>query len=222
MIDFYFDVVSPYSWLAWHELRGSTRVRPATIRPVPVLFAAILDARGSIGPAEIPAKRAYVIRDVMRSAALAKLPFRFPPAHPFNPLKALRLCCAIADDERRLKLRGALLDAAWSAGEDLTDDQTIASALVRCGHAAEELASASSDAARAGLRSNTDEALARGVFGVPTFTVGPELFWGHDRLPHLEAWLAGALALDEGAYQGALVRPRGSDRKRAAPKPRDA
>jgi 2-hydroxychromene-2-carboxylate isomerase len=215
-VDFYFDVVSPYSWLGWHALaRLGARTR-LEVRSIPVLFAALLDAVGGIGPAEIPAKRAYTIRDVMRAAKLAGLPFRFPPAHPYNPLLALRLCAATGDDAARWRLAGALLDAAWARGQDLTAEHTLLEILTECGLPGDMLEAARSEDAKARLRSNGQAAIALGVFGVPTCQVGGELFWGHDRIPCLEAWLCGELALDERAFAEALATPRGSDRKRAA------
>jgi 2-hydroxychromene-2-carboxylate isomerase len=215
-VDFYFDVVSPYSWLGWHALsRVSTRTA-IDVRPTPVLFAALLDAVGGVGPAEIPAKRAYTIRDVMRAAKLEGLPFRFPPAHPFNPLEALRLCVAIDDDRDRWRLAGALLDATWACGQDITRQDSLQQTLSECGLPVETLAAAQTERVKQRLRANTEMAIARGVFGVPTCCAGAELFWGHDRIECLDAWLRGDLALDEQAYATALATPRGSDRKRTS------
>jgi 2-hydroxychromene-2-carboxylate isomerase len=213
-VDFYFDVVSPYSWLGWHALSRVCARAPIEVRCTPVLFAALLDALGGIGPAEIPAKRAYTIRDVMRAAKLENLPFRFPPAHPFNPLEALRLCGAVADDGVRWRLAGALLDATWSRGQDVTREEILGQTLSELGLPIETLDAARSDSAKARLRTSTQAALDRGVFGVPTCRVGEELFWGHDRIAHLDIWLRGEHALDEQAYAEALAAPRGSDRKR--------
>jgi 2-hydroxychromene-2-carboxylate isomerase len=215
-VDFYFDVVSPYAWLGWHALARLRAETTIAVRCTPVLFAALLDAHGSIGPAEIPAKRAHTIRDVMRTAKLEGLPFRFPPAHPFNPLLALRLCVAIADDEERFRLAGVLLDTVWAHGRDITLEETLRQALSECGLPAEALADARSQSVKARLRDNTQTALAHGVFGVPTCRVGSELFWGHDRIAQLDAWLHGDLTLDEQAFAEALGTPRGSDRKRAS------
>jgi 2-hydroxychromene-2-carboxylate isomerase len=213
-IDFYFDVVSPYAWLGWHALARLRAQTGIEVRCTPVLFAALLDAHGSIGPAEIPAKRAHTIRDVMRTAKLEGLPFRFPPAHPFNPLQALRLCVAIEDDADCFRLAGALLDAVWCHGQDITREDTLLQTLSQCGLPAAALGAARSKNVKTRLRDNTQAALAHGVFGVPTCRVGSELFWGHDRVVHLAAWLRGDLGLDEQAYAAALAAPRGSDRKR--------
>ena len=94
-VDCYFDPVSPYAWLASATLARIDDAGVAVVL-VPVLFAGLLNAHGNIGPAEMPAKRRYLFRDVMREAARRGLPFAGPPGHPFNPLLALRMCTALA------------------------------------------------------------------------------------------------------------------------------
>jgi len=92
---------------------------------VPVLFAALLDHHSNMGPAEIPAKRRYTILDTQRWAIHLGLTFKSPPAHPFNPLKALRVTSALDNDGLRESLAVRLLDAAWSDGRDITSDTVI-------------------------------------------------------------------------------------------------
>jgi 2-hydroxychromene-2-carboxylate isomerase len=128
-VDFYFDFVSPYPWLASHqlgELRESTAVEFCF---VPILFAALLDHHSNMGPAEIPAKRRYTFQDTQRWAVHLGLKFRSPPAHPFNPLKPLRVTSAIDDDSVREALAVKLLDAAWSEGRDINSDNVIQAAV---------------------------------------------------------------------------------------------
>jgi 2-hydroxychromene-2-carboxylate isomerase len=216
VVEFYFDVISPYAWLGWHALARAAPRLGVEVRCTPVLLAALLDAVGSVGPAEIPAKRAYIIRDVMRIAPSEGLSYRHPPAHPFNPLTALRLCSAVADEGARFRLAGVLLDSVWARGQDATRDETLRQALSDAGLPGETLEAARSESAKANLRASTQTALAVGVFGVPTYRVESELFWGYDRLKKLEAWLRGERSIDEPAYAAALAAPRGSDRKRAA------
>lgn len=215
-LQFFFDVVSPYAWLGWHEL-SSTRARlereaQVAVEPMPVLFGVLLDARGGVGPAEIPEKRAYTFRDVQRCAQLAGLRLVGPPRHPFNPLKALRLCTAVNDREARFVLAGRLLDAAWCEGRDLERDDTLRDMLAASGLGPELLEAIATPAVKNALRTQTDRALELGLFGVPSFVVGTELFWGHDRLPHVEAFLRGELALDEALLADVLARPRGAER----------
>jgi 2-hydroxychromene-2-carboxylate isomerase len=213
-IEFFFDVVSPYVWLAWHALEKGLAEFELQVIPVPTLFAGLLTARGGIGPAEIPEKRAYTFRDVRRSALLGRLELKGPPRHPFNPLKALRLCCAVGEPEQRLRLAGALLDAAWSEGKDLEADATLAEALASVGAAGSLLEASTTPAIKDQLRANGERALALGLFGVPSFVADGELFWGHDRIAQLAAHLRGELVFDERAHAEWLARPRGADRKR--------
>src|SRR5689334_2433987 len=124
-VDFYFDFVSPYAWLAAHQLRPVRDCTGARFRFVPVLFAGLLNHHANVGPAEIPAKRRYTFQDTQRWAMHLGLPFNSPPAHPFNPLKPLRVTSVIEDETSRETLALALLDAAWSDGRDITSDAVI-------------------------------------------------------------------------------------------------
>lgn len=212
---FFFDVVSPYAWLGWHELNTLRSELSLEVEAVPTLFGVLLDARGGVGPAEIPAKRAYTFRDVQRCARLAGLPLAGPPSHPFNPLKALRLCAAISDPAACFRVAGALLDAVWSEGRDIEREDTLRELLSRLELSAALLDASATPAVKQHLRTQVERALALGVFGVPSFMVGAELFWGHDRLPHLAAFLRGELQLDEQLHARILARPRAADRRGA-------
>jgi 2-hydroxychromene-2-carboxylate isomerase len=211
-LHFFFDVVSPYAWLGWHELSRKRAELEIDVEPVPTLFGVLLDARGGVGPAEIPEKRAHAFRDVQRCAKLAGLRLAGPPRHPFNPLKALRLCAAVSDSEARFDLAGRLLDAAWSEGRDLEGDDTLHDVLAASGMAPELLDSIATAAVKQQLRAHTDRALSLGIFGVPSFWIAGELFWGHDRMAHIEAFLRGELDVNEALLAEMLARPRGIDR----------
>lgn len=214
-LQFFFDVVSPYAWLGWHELNARRSELKLDVEPVPTLFGVLLDARGGVGPAEIPEKRAATFRDVYRCSRLAGLRLEGPPRHPFNPLKALRLCAAVSDHETRFQLAGALLDAAWSEGRDVESEDTLRAVLTAQGLRLELLDAITTPTIKESLRASVDRALALGVFGVPTFVLGTELFWGHDRLPHLSAFLRGELDTDEELLARILSRPRGVERRGA-------
>ena len=213
-LQFFFDVVSPYAWLGWHELNACRRRLDLEVDALPVLFGVLLDARGGVGPAELPEKRAYTFRDVQRCAQLAGLRLSGPPRHPFNPLKALRLCAALSDAEARFVWAGKLLDAAWSEGRDLESEDTLRELLLGSQLSPDLLDAITTPAVKDQLRAYVDRALALGVFGVPSFVIGSELFWGHDRMPHVEAFLRGELALDEELQARMLARPRGIDRQK--------
>jgi 2-hydroxychromene-2-carboxylate isomerase len=214
-VDFYFDFVSPYAWLAAHQL-GEVRDRTAaTFRFVPVLFAGLLNHHSNLGPAEIPAKRRYVFQDAQRWATYLGLEFKAPPAHPFNPLKPLRVTSAVDSDALREALAVKLLDAAWSEGKDITLDAVahdVADGVGLDGKAL--LQKAQSEEVKQKLRLQTENAIAAGVFGVPSFLVDGEIFWGTDRVHFLKAYLQGKLVTDKAAVEEILARPRAADRAR--------
>jgi 2-hydroxychromene-2-carboxylate isomerase len=212
IVTFYFDPVSPYVWLA---ARAIDRIEAAGAQVVlqPVLFAGLLNAHGQKGPAEIAAKRVYTFRDVMRQAAGLGLAFKGPPGHPFNPLLALRMCQALTRQDERRRLMLAVLAAGWERGEDISDAAVLARLAGECGlGGAALLAAAQQPAVKMQLAAETEKAIADGVFGVPTFRVGHELFWGGDRIEALERYLHGQ-RIDEDVLADFLARPPLAERK---------
>jgi 2-hydroxychromene-2-carboxylate isomerase len=214
-VDFYFDFISPYVWLASHQLGEVRECTAAKFRFVPVLFAALLDHHSSLGPAEIPAKRRYTFQDAQRWAVYLGLEFKSPPAHPFNPLKPLRVASAIDDDGLREALAVRLLDAAWSEGRDITSDSVlreVADSISLNGK--ELLGKTHTDEIKRRLRLQTESAFQAGVFGVLSFVVDGEIFWGNDRLHFLKAYLQGELPTNAAKLKEILARPRAADRPR--------
>lgn len=207
-VEFFFDTVSPYTWLASTRLVELESETGAAFECVPVLFAGLLNAHGQKGPAELPAKRDYTFRDVMRRAAHERLEFRGPPMHPFNPLKSLRSALTVEDGVKRTRYACALLDAAWSRGEDLTRDDVIRAVAQRVGLNGNRLLAACQDESiKTGLKEMTERAVREGIFGVPTIRVDGELFWGADRLDDLRAKLLGvAPPIDENRLASVLER----------------
>lgn len=215
-VEFYFDFVSPYSWLALMQAERFAREHRVRWRLQPVVYAKLLDATGLVGPAEIDVKRQYTFHDVARAADAAGLPLAGPPAHPFRSLEALRVFCLFREDERALGLAVQLADAAWGAGRDLTDLAVLDSLVERAGLDSTDLAARiRRPETKQALRESTESALRRGVFGVPSFVTGGELFWGHDRLPQLAGRLAGRLRDCGSTARRMLARPRGADRRRS-------
>ena len=206
-VDFYFDFISPYVWLASHQLGEVRACTAAKFRFVPVLFAALLDHHSNLGPAEIPAKRRYTFQDAERWAVYLGLKLKSPPAHPFNSLTALRVTSAIDNDGVREAFAVRLLDAAWSEGRD------IASKSVGL-NGEELLGKTHADEIKQKLRIQTESAIQAGVFGVPSFVVAGEIFWGNDRLHLLKAYLQGKLHTDKAKVEEILARPRTADRPR--------
>ena len=185
-IDFYFDPISPYAWLAANRLDSIRASTGMAIIAHPILFAGLLKAHGNLGPAEIPAKREYIFRDVMRRAAYLKLNAECPPNHPFNPLLALRVCTAVSNNEQRLRLAGMLMNAAWRDGLDITLPDNVHSVLTQCGLDADQLLAMTQDkGVKQRLISATQDAVERGIFGVPTFYLDGQIFWGEDRIDDL-------------------------------------
>ena len=211
-VQFYFDPVSPFSWLASREL---PRLQAADLRIdcQPVLFAGLLNAHGQKGPAEIPAKRVYTFHDVVRIAQQRGYPFQGPPTHPYNPLRALRMCVALTDADERLRMACALLRACWEQGRDLSDLTALLQIAAESGLEARQLGAAIEiPAVKAALKSATEDAIKLGIFGVPTFVLNGELFWGADRIDAL-LWRLEHPANDLKALDHFLQRGASASRK---------
>ena len=211
-IDFFFDPISPYAWLASKEL---DRIEAAgfQIDCKPLLFAGLLNAHGNIGPAEIPAKRVYTFRDVMRLAAQRGWPMLGPPAHPYNPLRALRMCVALDDRIERKRFTQAVLAATWERGLDLNDTAVLDALATDCGLGDRGLyAAADTPSVKARLAEATQAAITAGIFGVPTFRLDGELFWGNDRIDSL-LWHGRGQRIDETALDAFLHRGASAQRK---------
>lgn len=194
---FYFDFISPYAYLAWTQIGALAGRHGRAIEPVPTLFAGLLQANGQLGPAEIPRKRAYIFKDVVRTAHVLGVELRPPPAHPFNPLLALRLCSTDMSSQARIRAVDALFRMVWAGGPAITEAAAVERWLDAAGlPGAELVAGAATDAIKQRVRAQTDEALAHGVFGVPTVLADGELFWGLDSFPHLERRLEGKDPVD--------------------------
>src|SRR5439155_11762950 len=173
-----------------------------TIAPVPVLFAGLLEAHGQLGPAEIPSKALWTAKNNVRKAVLLGVPLNPPAFHPFNPLLALRVSSSPVDAAARRALVGALFDAVWVRGLHVSDPAVVERVAGELGlDGAALVAQAQLPESKARVRKQTDDAIARGVFGVPSMEVGDELFWGYDDFPYLELCLAGKDPLDSGQWQ---------------------
>lgn len=192
-ITLYVDVISPYAHVAFKALPAIAEKAGRELAVVPVLFAAILNAHGQKGPAEIPAKRLYAFKDAFRKAHAAGLPaLAPPPAHPFNPLLALRSASTDMEPEVRWRFVDALFDAVWRDGAGVESPEAVAACARRAGLDPDVVLKAASEpATKTRLRTATERAIAAGVFGVPTMVADGELFFGVDALPHLAAHLEG-------------------------------
>jgi 2-hydroxychromene-2-carboxylate isomerase len=190
MLTWYFDLVSPFAWLALPDVEALEG--PVAYRPV--LFGVLLKHWGQLGPAEIPPKRVHTYRQCVWLAGQRGIPFRFPPVHPFNSLAAMRLLTAIGPEPRTVR---TAMEAIWSEGLDVSSPVGFAALGKRLAVADPQVVVERSDA-RGRLRDATYEALAKGVFGVPTLEVGGELFWGADAMPLAKAFMADPALFDRG------------------------
>ena len=178
-VDWYFDFVSPYSYISLYRLKEI----PADIVYKPVLFAGLLNHWGQKGPAEIPAKRKWTYRWSAWWAGTLGIPFRYPAAHPFNPLQHLRLALASGCKPEAVR---RIFESVWTTGENANDPGRFAALCRELGVTEAQLGD---QAVKDALRRNTEEAAALGVFGVPTFVADGEVFWGADAVDFLRAFL---------------------------------
>ena len=185
-ITFYLDFISPYSWLAFQKLPEALLGLSYTVTYRPVLLGAMLRHHGLLGPAEVPAKRDWTYRHVQWLGQRHGVPLQMPAVHPFNPLPLLRLAiaCANGGDPNR-HVCETLLRHVWQGGLDAVDPARLQALQAQL---APPLAP-DHETVKARLRANTDEAIAAGAFGVPTYVVDGRLFWGFDALPMLREWL---------------------------------
>jgi 2-hydroxychromene-2-carboxylate isomerase len=206
---FYFDFISHNAFLAWTQIGALAARHDRRIEPVPVLFAAMLEANGQRGPAEIPSKNAWMIRDVLRKAARLGVKMAPPASHPFNPLLPLRLVSQPLDDDLRMRLIDRLFRAAWCESRPLEDAAVVADLAGELGVDGAALVARCADpAVKQALRAQTEAAIRDGVFGVPSVRVDGKLVWGYDDFPHLEQYLRGDDPLDAAALARWMqVRP---------------
>ncbi|MFL6603765.1 MAG: 2-hydroxychromene-2-carboxylate isomerase [Steroidobacteraceae bacterium] len=210
-ISWVFDLISPFSYLSLQQL--SLLPAGTQIELVPVLFAGLLNHYGHLGPAEIPAKRRFTYRFVVWRARRMGVTFKMPPSHPFNPLSALRLVIAAGSDRRSVE---TAFDFVFGRGRDVADPAVL-SDLARELGIGDVQAALNDPGVKQTLRKNTDWAIARGVFGVPTFVVGDELFWGHDAIEMAVDYLRDPAGFNDQEMSRIDTLPPGVTRSRVTP-----
>lgn len=187
-IHFYLDFISPYAWLAFHALPQALQGISHRVVHKPVLFGAMLQHHGQLGPAEIPAKRDWTYRQVLWLARQQGCELQLPASHPFNPLGLLRLALACdPEGEPNRHVCEQVFRHVWCSGQDAADAERLA-ALTAVLQPVRDPVSAE---VKQGLQANTRQAIEAGLFGVPSFVVDDKVFWGQDALPMLRAYLMG-------------------------------
>ena len=209
-ITFYLDFISPYAYLAFEELPRALEGLSYAVEYRPVLFAAFLKKHGQLGPAEIPPKRDWTYRQVLWLAHAHGIPMQLPAAHPFNPLGLLRLALACGSNGLVNRyVAETVFRHVWRGGADAADAQRLAALHAQLQPARDP----ASEPVKAELKANTDAAIARGLFGVPTCEVDGKLFWGFDGLAPLRAYLDADPWFASGAWEQAAAVPAGQVRR---------
>ncbi len=186
--DFFFDLGSPYSYLASTQLAGIEQRTGSKARLLPITLGGLRKATGHQLPP--PQQLKYMSEDTQRWARQYGVPMRIPKAFPMSTILPLRACVAAEGGGRGEQAMHALFRTYWVLGEDISDAEVVESTLSRAGLDGKALVGvAGGQEIKDTLRKNTDLALARGVFGVPTIFVGERSFWGNDRLQFAEAEL---------------------------------
>ena len=196
MIEFYFDISSPWTYLGFHNIQALAAELGAAIRWRPILVGGIFN---SINPSvyasrdhPVPAKQSYQLKDMQDWARHAGVGIRFPPSvFPVNSVKAMRACIWLEPQGRLVPFATAAFEAYWRDDQDISSDAVLARICERAGvDATALLAGIAGQAIKDALKANTDELMRRGGFGSPTmFVDGDDMYFGNDRLPLVRAAL---------------------------------
>ena len=188
-VEFYFDLGSPYSYLAYYRLLQIAEQQEIQVVYKPILLGGVFKATGNRSPIEIPVKGAYSILDMQRWAEYYQIPMQMNPHFPMNTLTLMRILTGVQllsleKFEQVLKL---LFDAMFGTPQNLNEPTVLAEVLKPSGFSVEDIMSmVQSEVVKQKLITETEQAIQRGIFGAPTFFVGDEMYWGQDRLHFVE------------------------------------
>ena len=186
-LEFFFDYVSPFSYLANSQLPALARRTGAELVYRPFFLGGVMQATGNQPPATLPARAKYMPADISRWLRRYGLPFRFNPNFPMNTLHAMRAALAAQEQGSFAVYHEALFRAAWAEPANLADAAVLRDVIGKAGLDAERIvARSNTDEIKERLKADTAEAVERGAFGAPTFFVGDEMFFGNDRLDFVE------------------------------------
>lgn len=195
IIEFYFDLGSPYSFLGFHQLQKIVNQHQAEIIYKPMLLGAVLKATGNSSPIMVPAKAQYSMIDLRRWSKLWDIPFRMNPNFPINTLVLMRLHTAVQLYEPDLfeKVLNGLFDAMFGNPRKVNDQDELMKILTELGLNTQNVKTWLEDEkVKAQLKFVTDEAIEKGLFGAPSFIIHDELYWGIDHLHFVERALLNA------------------------------
>jgi len=193
-VEFFFDVGSPTSYLAWRQLPKIAAETGATIDWRPMLLGGVFKATGNASPAAVPAKGRWMNEDLQRWAARYGVTLRFNPHFPINTLTLMRGAAGMQmrSPDGFLRYLDVIERAMWETPKNLGDADVLVATLADAGFEPTAFAALVADPeVKAKLIANTEEAVARGVFGAPTFFVGEQMFFGQDRLDFVREALLG-------------------------------
>lgn len=190
-IEFFFDVGSPASYLAWTQIADLAQRHGAKLIYKPMLLGGVFKATGNSSPATVPAKGNYTRQDFQRFAKRYGVELNHSPFFPINTMQLMRGATAYLGTEQFVPFVNAVFRAIWVDEQDMGNPEVVGAVLSRSGFAADEVVQRMNDpAVKDLLRTHTEEAVARGVFGAPTIFVGEQMFFGQDRLEFVEEALA--------------------------------
>ncbi|MGH8380074.1 2-hydroxychromene-2-carboxylate isomerase [Pseudomonas sp.] len=192
-VEFFFDLGSPASYLAWTQLPALCARHAALLVYRPMLLGGVFQATGNASPVMVPAKARYVFVDFQRYAKRYGVTLAFPPGFPINTLGLMRGTIAVQlfQPERFEAYLNAVFPAMWAQQRNLGDPQVLATVLQEAGFDPEQYQAWTADPqVKAALKDATEEAVRRGAFGAPTCFVGEQMFFGQDRLEFVAEALA--------------------------------
>ncbi len=193
-IEFWFDFSSPYSYLASEKIEELAARHGRTVAFKPTLLGVIFRTTGGVPLTElVPPKATYFVHDFERSARFCGVPFRQPSVFPIATVNAARALLWLQDRDQAQALRflHAAFRAYFAQDRNLATPEVLGALAAEIGADPVAVARGMQEPAiKDRLKALVDESIARGVFGAPTIFVDGEMFWGHDRLPQVERWLA--------------------------------
>lgn len=199
-VEFYFDVGSPTAYLAFTQLQQIAAESGAELVYKPVLLGGIFEATKNASPVTVPAKGAYMLKDLARFARRYQVPLKFNPHFPINTLGLMRMCLGLQarQPESFLPYLSTVFSAMWVDGLNLGDPVIVREVIERSGVDVQLTLSLAQDSEiKESLKRETTAAVQRGLFGAPTMFVGEEMFWGQDRLDFVREALSAERSGDD-------------------------